>query len=139
VDVAARPIRNLFRRTRPEGGQTMVEFALALPVLALFLIAIVELGIVLNAYVEVTHAARVGARKASVLRKDGGAITNAITAAKDSTSNLDKGQLSVAVTPQPWPKGTPVEVRVTYPVSIDILGFVVKSGELEAEATARSQ
>jgi Flp pilus assembly protein TadG len=139
VDVIARPISTLIRKTRPERGQTMVEFALALPILALFLIAIVELGIVLNAYVEVTHAARVGARKASVLRKDSSGVSKAIVAARDSTSNLDNDELNVEVTPQPWPKGTPVEVRVTYPVSIDILGFVVKSGELEAEATARSQ
>jgi Flp pilus assembly protein TadG len=139
VDVTARPIYTLIRSTKAERGQTMVEFALALPVLALFLIAIVELGIVLNAYVEVTHAARVGARKASVLRKDSSGAAQAIAAARDSTSNLDKDEMNVEVTPQPWPKGTPVEVRVTYPVSIDILGFVVKSGELEAEATARSQ
>jgi Flp pilus assembly protein TadG len=139
VNFTARPILNLFRRTRPEGGQTMVEFALALPILALFLIAIVELGLVLNAYVEVTHAARVGARKASVSRQDGSGATTAITAAKNSTSNLDKNELDVEVTPQPWTKGSPVEVRVTYPVSIDILGFVVTSGELEAEATARTQ
>jgi Flp pilus assembly protein TadG len=139
VDVTARPIVRLFRRTRPEGGQTMVEFALALPILALFLIAIVELGLALNAYVEVTHAARVGARKASVSREDGSGAAIAVAAAKESTSNLDKSELDVAVTPQPWAKGTPIEVRVTYPVSIDILGFVVTSGELEAEATARSQ
>jgi Flp pilus assembly protein TadG len=138
VDVTASP-SNLIRSTQAERGQTMVEFALALPVLALFLIAIVELGIVLNAYVEVTHAARVGARKASVLRMDSSGAAQAIAAARDSTSNLDKDKLNVEVTPQPWPKGTPVEVRVTYPVSIDILGFVVKSGDLEAEATARSQ
>jgi hypothetical protein len=105
----------------------------------LFLVAIVELGLVLNTYVEVKNAARVGARKASVLRMDSSGVAQAITAARESTSSLDKDELNVEVTPQPWPKGTPVEVRITYPVSIDILGFVVKSGDLEAEATARSQ
>jgi hypothetical protein len=88
--------------------------------------------------VEVTHAARVGARKASVLRTDESGITKAITSVRESTSSLDKTKLEIAVTPRPWPKATPIEVRVAYPVSID-LGFVVKSGELEAEATARSQ
>lgn len=139
MDVTARPISNLIRKARAERGQTMVEFALVLPLLALFLVAIVELGLVLNTYVEVKNAARVGARKASVLRMDSSGVAQAITAARDSTSSLDKDELNVEVTPQPWPKGTPVEVRVTYPVSIDILGFVVKSGDLEAEATARSQ
>ena len=139
MNVTARATSNLIRKTRPEHGQTMVEFALALPVLALFLVAIVELGLVLNTYVEVKNAARVGARKASVLRMDSSGVAQAITAARESTSSLDKDELNVEVTPQPWPKGTPVEVRITYPVSIDILGFVVKSGDLEAEATARSQ
>ena len=139
MDVAARPISNPIRKARSEGGQTLVEFALVLPVLVLLLVAIVELGLILNTYVEVTDAARVGARKASILREDGSGITQAIAAAKQSTSSLDESQLGVEVTTQPWPKGTPIEVRVTYPVSIDILGFVVNSFELEAKATARSQ
>jgi Flp pilus assembly protein TadG len=139
VEVGDRPSLKVLQKARSDRGQTLVEFALTLPILALFLVAIVELGLVLNTYVEVTHAARVGARKASVLRSDEGGITKAITSARESTSSVDKTKLDVFVTPRPWPKGSPVEVRVTYPVSIDILGFVVKSGELEAEATARSQ
>jgi Flp pilus assembly protein TadG len=138
VDVTPR-IGKLLWKTRAERGQTMVEFALALPILALLLIAIVQLGVVLNTYVEVTDAARVGARKASVSRTDPGGVATAIAAARDSTSSLDEDQLDVSLTPQPWPKGSPIEVQVTYPVSIDILGFVVKEGVLEAEATARSQ
>ena len=77
MNVTARPISNPIRKTRPEGGQTMVEFALALPILALFLVAIVELGLVLNTYVEVKNAARVGARKASVLRMDSSGVAQA--------------------------------------------------------------
>jgi Flp pilus assembly protein TadG len=117
----------------------MVEFALVLPVLAILFIAIAQLGLVLNTYLEVTDAARVGARTASISRKDEGGEAAAIAAARESTSNLDKDQLDVTVTPQPWTKGSPIEVRVTYPVSIDIFGLVVKSGVLEAEAIARTQ
>jgi Flp pilus assembly protein TadG len=139
VDVIDRPINHERRRSRDERGQAMVEFALVLPVLAILIIAIAQLGLLLNAYLEVTDAARVGARKASVSRTQDDGVAAAIAAARESTSNLDEDELDVTVTPQPWAKGTPIEVRVTYPVSIDIFGLVVKSGVLEAEATARSQ
>jgi Flp pilus assembly protein TadG len=139
VDVTDSPIHNEVQQAGQERGQAMVEFALVLPVLAILVIAIAQVGLLLNAYLEVTDAARVGARKASVSRTDGAGVAAAIAAARDSTSHLDQDDLEVSVTPKPWPKGTPIEVRVTYPVSIDIFGLVVKSGVLEAEATARSQ
>jgi Flp pilus assembly protein TadG len=139
VDVIDRPIHSEVRRSHDQRGQAMVEFALVLPVLAILIVAIAQLGLLLNAYLEVTDAARVGARKASVSRTGGGGAAAAIAAARESTSSLDQDDLDVTVTPQPWAKGTPIEVRVTYPVSIDIFGLVVKSGVLEAEATARSQ
>jgi Flp pilus assembly protein TadG len=139
VDVIDRPTHHERRRTRDERGQAMVEFALVLPVLAILLVVIAQLGLVLNAYLEVTDAARVGARKASVSRTEGGGAAAAVAAARESTSHLDENELDVTVTPEPWAKGSAIEVRVTYPVSIDIFGLVVKSGVLEAEATARSQ
>lgn len=139
MDVIDRPIHSELRKSHDQRGQAMVEFALVLPVLAILIVAIAQLGLLLNAYLEVTDAARVGARKASVSRKDGGGVAAAIAAARESTSHLDVDDLDVTVTPKPWPRGTPIEVRVTYPVSIDIFGLVVKSGVLEAEATARSQ
>ena len=139
MDVIDRPIHSEVRKSHDQRGQAMVEFALVLPVLAILIVAIAQLGLLLNAYLEVTDAARVGARKASVSRTGGGGAAAAIAAARESTSSLDQDDLDVTVTPQPWAKGTPIEVRVTYPVSIDIFGLVVKSGVLEAEATARSQ
>lgn len=139
MDVIDCPHHSERRRRRDERGQALVEFALVLPVLAILVVSIAQLGFLLNAYLEVTDAARVGARKASVSRTDGGGAAAAIAAARESTSHLDEDELDVTVTPQPWEKGSPIEVRVSYPVSLDIFGLVVKSGVLEAEATARSQ
>jgi len=139
VDVAVDSVVQGTGRSRVERGQTMVEFALVMPVLVLFLFAIVELGSTLNAYLEVKDAARVGARRASELRQDSSGIAQTVAAAKDSTAHLDEDALAVDVTVRPWPKGAPIEVRVAYPVSIDILGVVVSSFSLEAKATARSQ
>ena len=52
-----------------ERGQTMTEFALVLPVLALILFGIIQFGIVFNNYVTLTDAARAGARKAATGRR----------------------------------------------------------------------
>ena len=57
--------------SRDQKGQTMTEFALALPVLALILFAIIQFGIVFNNYVTLTDATRAGARKAAVCRQTG--------------------------------------------------------------------
>jgi hypothetical protein len=53
-------------RARPEHGQSTVELALVLPVLVLFLFALVQVALVARDEVLVTHAARAAAREASV-------------------------------------------------------------------------
>lgn len=127
-------------RPRSNDGQAMVEFALALPFLAVLLFTIVQFGFVLNNWVEVSQSARVGARKASLGRKSATGVDRAIKAARDSAAHLDQTKLDVTVDPaQPWTLGTPVKVRVAYPYSVSILGFVVKDGVMTSEATARVQ
>ena len=57
----------LYRRKidfKSEQGQSITEFALALPILALLLFAVVQFGIAFNNYVTLTDATRAGARKA---------------------------------------------------------------------------
>ena len=54
------------RRTinlRSERGQSLTEFALALPILALLLFAVIQFGIVFNNYVTLTDATRAGLGK----------------------------------------------------------------------------
>ena len=61
-----------FRRKidfKSEQGQSLTEFALALPVLALLLFAVIQFGIAFNNYVTLTDATRAGARKAAVGRQ----------------------------------------------------------------------
>ena len=53
---------------RSERGQTMVEFALAMPVLCLVLFGIIQFGVLFNDYLSLTDATRVGARKGAVSR-----------------------------------------------------------------------
>lgn len=59
----------MYKRSRirkREDGQSMVEFALVLPILLLFLLGIVEFGWLFNAKISLTSAAREGARAAAV-------------------------------------------------------------------------
>lgn len=119
----------------------MVEFALALPILALMLFSIVQFGLVFNNWVEVSQAARVGARKASLARKSPTAVNDAVRSVRRSTAHLDQDRLDVRVEPggQPWRRGAPVKVRVAYPFQVSILGRVVRSGSLTFEAIVRVQ
>ena len=50
-------------------GQSLTEFALALPILALLLFAVIQFGVAFNNYVTLTDATRAGARKAAVGRQ----------------------------------------------------------------------
>jgi Flp pilus assembly protein TadG len=52
----------LMKRLHDERGQTMVEFAIVLPVLCLLLFGAIQFGILFNNYVTITDAARAGAR-----------------------------------------------------------------------------
>ena len=53
-------------RRRGERGQSLVEFALLLPILLILLFAIVDFGMGFHAYITVTNSAREGARLGAV-------------------------------------------------------------------------
>jgi Flp pilus assembly protein TadG len=121
---------------RNEQGQTMTEFALVLPVLALILFAVIQFGIVFNNYVTLTDATRAGARKAAVARRLGDPRGACISAIRRSATDLDQSQLSPDCQ-STWDPGSDVRVVATYPYSISLLGFVVKSGRLSSTTTER--
>ena len=115
----------------------MVEFALVVPILCLILFGVIQFGVLYNDYVTVTDASRVGARKAAVSRHAASPAGEAEAAARASAQDLDQAELDVLVTTPSWEHGSPVTVEATYPYEIDLLGFVVASGELSSETTER--
>ena len=128
------------RRTRRSRGQAMVEFTLILPLLLLLILGIYQFGQTYADYIQVTNAARDGGRKALVSRSDASGVADVVTAAKNATWWLDKNQTTVTVSPgQPWTTGQNVTVTVTYPYSINLLGFVVASGTLKSTTTVRME
>jgi Flp pilus assembly protein TadG len=127
------------RRTinlRSERGQSLTEFALALPILALLLFAVIQFGIVFNNYVTLTDATRAGARKAAFDRQVPNPAAAAISAVRSSATDLKQSDLAVTVS-STWQPSSDVTVTATYPYSISLLGMVVKSGRLSSSTTER--
>jgi Flp pilus assembly protein TadG len=122
---------------RNQQGQTMTEFALVLPVLALILFAVIQFGIVFNNYITLTDATRAGARKAAVSRQDPNRNSAVISAVRSSASDLTSSKLSVSPPSSTWQSGDDVTVTASYPYSISLLGVVVKSGSLTSTTTER--
>ncbi len=119
-----------------EQGQSLTEFALALPILALLLFAVIQFGITFNNYVTLTDATRAGARKAAVGRQLGNPQSAVIQAVKNSATDLDQSKLNVTVT-STWQPGADVAVTATYPYSVKLLGLPLKSGNLKSTTTER--
>ena len=120
-------------RPRGERGQAMVETALVLPLIVLFLLAVVQVGLIVRAQVLVTHAAREAARAAAV-DPDPAAAGEAAGAA----TSLDPGRLQVDVGGRDG-RGSQVHVRVRYRAATDvpIVGALVGDVVIAAEATMR--
>jgi Flp pilus assembly pilin Flp len=105
------------RIIKSEKGASAVEFALILPLLIMLVFGIVEFGIAFNNYVTITHAAREGARIAAV------DLNN-----PDLKNIIIERSYPVSITPDDitisTPEGTnigdPVEVEITYNISITI-------------------
>jgi Flp pilus assembly protein TadG len=130
----------VFKRRDNEQGQAVVEFAVILPVLLLILFAILQFGVVFNNYIQVTAAAREGARKAAVSRTLGTAAAEsaATTAAKNAAPGLNQSSITVSFPNSPtFAQGSDVSVQVSYPYSISIIGLVVASGNLNSTTTMR--
>ena len=127
-------------QSKKQQGQTMAEFTLVLPVLAILLFGVIQFGIVFNHYLAVTDAVRAGARQAAVARFLPAAEREAKVEEKvrASAENLDQDILEVSVDPSDdWEPGSDVTVTATYEYSINLLGKVVKDGLLTSKTTER--
>jgi len=85
------------RRWRREDGQSLVEFALMLPVLLLILTGILKFGLMFNHYITLTDAVRSGARTLALGRGlPGNPCAPAVLQAEGSATglNLQDGDLA---------------------------------------------
>jgi Flp pilus assembly protein TadG len=121
---------------RNQQGQTMTEFALVLPVLAMLLFAVIQFGIVFNNYETLTDATRAGARKAAVSRQASNPAAAAELAVRNSATDLKQSNLKVTIN-STWQPSADVTVTATYPYKVSLLGLVVKAGNLSSKTTER--
>ncbi len=115
----------------------MVEFALVVPILLVILFGVIQFGVVYNDYVTLTDSTRAGARKAAVSRHESSPAAVAEAAVRSSASGMTSTKLKVFVTTPGWEHGNDVTVRATYPYAVNLLGFVVASGDLNSQTTER--
>jgi Flp pilus assembly protein TadG len=119
-------------------GQSMTEFALVLPILALLLFGVIQFGLVFNNYLTLTDAVRAGARKAAVARHLNDPRGSAETAVRQASTDLKQSDLNVNVGVSPgWTPGAEVSVTADYPYRISLLGLVLKSGRMHSTTKER--
>lgn len=125
-------------RRRPAGlaerlnqrGQSTVELALLLPVLALLMLALIQVGLLVRVRVMVTHAAREAAREAAV-----GGGDDDVRRAAAAAADLDPRRIAVEVSRA----GERVTVNIRYddPTDVPIVGALLGDARFEARATMR--
>ena len=123
-------------RTSPRGpadhGQASVEAALLLPIIALAVLAVIQIGLVVHARVMVTHAAREGVRAAAVGDDDAG-VREAVIASGGLAPSR------VAVTVAGSADHVTVTVRYDAPTNVPLIGPMLDDVELVADATLRRE
>lgn len=109
---------------RKNKGQTVVEFALVLPVLIFLLLAIMEGGRIFAAYIELQNAARDGARYAAIncpskeQEQEAWVNGNLIPLINSRLSTLDSGIIGIAFDRKKDKSEIWAEVTLTYPLPI---------------------
>ena len=127
---------NRYKKFLGERGQTMVEFTIVLPIFLMLVLGICQLGIAFNNYLALTDGVRAGARYGAVLRTSPTHDAQTIAKVKQSAANLNTSQVAATVT-STWQAGDDLTVCATYPYSINLIGLVVKSGNLDTCTTNR--
>ena len=114
----------------------MVEFALVLPLLVLFVFAIVEFGRAYNAKIQLTSAVREGARAAAL---GGPSITTAVIEdkTKDAASGLDADGIAVVSTRCESTTSVNATVTATYEFDYDIPLLGSRTADLKATGVMR--
>ncbi|MEO2073799.1 MAG: TadE family protein [Bacillus sp. (in: firmicutes)] len=119
---------------KSEKGQSLVEFALVLPLLVLLLFGIIDFARVFHVYLTMDHAGREAARSASI-GNDVSEIKS--TAVNDAASiGLTADKVVISGTRN---SGTDVTITITYPINFltPIIGEIVGSITLKDTTTMR--
>ncbi len=105
------------RLIKNEKGASAVEFALILPILIMLVFGIFQFGIAYNNYITITHAAREGARLAAVDLNN--PLLKQIIIERAYPIPITEADIIIS-TPEGTKIGDPVEVEITYDITIEI-------------------
>jgi len=112
-------------------GQSLVEFALVLPLLVLIVAGIFDLGRAFFASITITNAARVGARYGTLHPSDfTGMVSAAVIEAQDSNIIIDPSNVNIAcpIDVVRCAPSQPITVTVNYNYNDMLFGFFFPSG-----------
>jgi hypothetical protein len=128
-------------------GQSVVELAVALPVLLIVMLGMINLGILVNAQIILTQAAWEGARAGATLIDPANGDAEITGAVQAALAGLDEGAVQIDIDPAqneyprdqpgPLPRGHPLTVRLEYPLSMTLPFPVIVP--LRAEAVSRME
>lgn len=121
-------------------GNTILEFALVMPVMVLIVTVIWQLGVVFNHQIALTHAATIGAQAlmADRLSSSNDPCADTFNAVKGAAPSLDPSKIvmtvtmnnntSISQTSCPGKQGQlvqggPVTLQTGYPYSIALIGY----------------
>ncbi len=121
---------------KSESGQSLVEFALIVPLLILLLFGIVDFGRIFHAYLTIDHAGREAARAASIGKDDTQVKSTAVTDAVGIGLTTDKVVISPTGTRV---SGNDVSITITYPITFltPMIGSIVGPITLEDTTVMR--
>ena len=125
----------MIRNTSNERGQSLVEVALAMPLLILIVMGILDLGRAFYAYVALSDAAAEGAAYAAIHPDDTTQIVERVADTSNVLVVIDPALVSVDV-PDTTP-GNPITVTVQY--EYQILTPIMNSFVPEGKITMRSE
>lgn len=141
------PPSKLWRHRRRSPGQSLVEFALALPVLLLLLLICIDFGRVFLGWVTLNNAARVAANYAASYSASGQSLTAAQVAqyqtlVANETSGIDCS-LPIPVPTPAYDPATPmvggqamVTLKCAFQLVTPLLGLAFPGGTLPVSASA---
>lgn len=119
---------------REDRGQATVELALVLPLVAILLLVVVQMGMVVRDRVLVTHASREAARAAAVAEGD---RTVAARRAAERAGPLTADRLTVTVEVVDGGGSVRVALRYRSTTDLPLVGAMLPDPDLDGAATMR--
>jgi Flp pilus assembly protein TadG len=143
-------------RLRRQGGQALTELALCVGFLCLLILGVWQVGTIFSNYIDISEAARAGARAAALSGaptspNDATSLATAVSEGKFAATNSVGCTYSTPAVACPnvpgmavtiaavgnWTAGGQVKATVTAPYSLSLFGVVVTSGTLSVSDTMR--